>query len=141
MRTFLLALIPILMWSLPASAGPNTCSDDAQEYWKTFRAAVLHKDVSAVANSSRFPFELRQTLDDSPARQIRRDEFMRIFPTLLESDAGVSAKPSAMKDHVRANAQLSASSCNAQQNQFSVGTWTFQRTTEGWKFVQAFMDE
>lgn len=127
--------------SLSATGAACNCTDSAQQYWMAFRIAALRGNLQAVANMSRFPFELRGTLDESDTRQVLRDEFISHFPALLNTDPGLSPAQATMKSLIEATTLLSPSSCNSYGNQFRVGTWVFELTPEGWRFVQAFVDE
>lgn len=129
------------VYSVLAIAEPNTCPDDAQKYWGTFRGAVLRGDMKAVSNATRFPFAINRTLDESEARNIDCKEFIKALPELLAVDPGLSPTPTTMKSFLKATPRLSQSSCNSYGNQFRVGTWVFELTPVGWLFVQAFVDE
>lgn len=124
-----------------AMAKGTSCRVGAQDYWKTFRAAALQENPSALAKLSRFPFYLKGALDESDTRQIPREKFADIVPVLLGTDPGLSPAPATMKDLVQATTRLSPSFCNTQGNQFRVGSWVFELTAEGWRFVRAFIDE
>ncbi len=134
-------VVLIGLLALSAMSAESSCSKSAQEYWKTFRIAVLEDDLSMIANLSRFPFEVRGILDESDKRTILREEFSTIFPALLKTDPGMSATPTTMKSLLKSTIYLSPSFCNTYQNQFRVGTWVFELTPEDWRFVQAFFDE
>jgi hypothetical protein len=123
------------------NGGGKSCIDSAQQYWKAFRIAAIRSNLSAVANMSQFPFELRGTLDESNKRQVLYKEFIRLFPTLLKTDPGLSPTPTTMKSLLTTTTRLLPSFCNSYGNQFRVGTWVFQLTPEGWRFVQAFIDD
>lgn len=124
-----------------ATAAETVCTDSAQQYWKAFRQAVLQGKLSVVADLSRFPFELGGTLDNSERRHVLRKEFIRLFPSYLKADPGLSPAPTTMKSLLKVTAYLSPSFCNSYGNQFRVGTWVFELTPQGWRFVQAFVDD
>lgn len=134
-------LVLVGLYPLSARPAEMSCSESAQQYWKTFRIAVLQDDLSTIANLSRFPFEVRGILDESAKRKILREEFLRLFPLLLGTDPGMSATPTTMKSFLNTTRYLSPSFCNTYGNQFRIGAWVFQLTSEGWRFVQASVDE
>ena len=129
------------LYTLSAMSVETSCSNSAQRYWKAFRIAVLQNDMSTLTKLSRFPFEIRGTLDESDKRQVLRQEFLRLFPALLETDIGLSATPTTIKSFLKTTTRLSPSFCNTYGNQFHVGVWVFELTPDGWRFVQAFVDE
>ena len=129
------------LYALNASCASNKCPDNAQEYWSTFRQAVLNDDVSSVIAVTEFPFILRGQLDDSPVRHLSRDEFTGEFPRMLASDPGMSPDPTSMKDYIARTSKLPTSFCNATGNQVRVGDWVFNLTPNGWRLVEAYLDE
>jgi hypothetical protein len=125
--------------TLPVISAGNPCSESAQEYWAAFRTAVDQGDILTIANLSRFPFEVKGILDESDEREVLPEEFISLFPSLLEIDPGMAAAPTTMRHFVDENPYLSASFCNIHGNQFRVGAWVFELTSMGWRFSQAFL--
>jgi len=117
------------------------CPDAAQQYWEHFRSAALGSDVQLVANNTRFPFKVGGTLDSSPRKELSRQAFIRLFPRLLKTDPGLSPTPTTMRALVSETKRLPPASCNASGNQIRVGTWVFELKSEGWRFVEAFVDD
>lgn len=137
-----LAFIIVLgMHSASSAESPNACTNSAQQYWKTFRVAALKNNPPLVADLSRFPFKLRGTLDDSEVRELAREDFIKLFPKLLKTDPGLSPTATTMRAFVKATTRLSPSFCNSSGNQVRVGTWVFELESEGWRFVQAFVED
>jgi hypothetical protein len=139
-------LLPVLAlifsWSpVEASDQGAPCRDDAQRYWSTFRAAALKSAVDKVATFAKFPFEIRGTLDDGATRKLARADFVKAWPRLLRSDPGLSAKPTTMKAFIKANVLLTPGFCSGEPEQFRVGNWVFQLTSNEWRFVKAFVEE
>ncbi len=127
--------------SLSAMAGGNACPETAQQYWKDFRISVLRGNLTAIANASRFPFVISGTLDESAKRRVDRKEFGRFFPALLKADPGLSPTPTTMRSLVKTTTRLPPSFCNSYGNQFRVGAWVFELTSERWRFVEGFVDD
>lgn len=123
------------------TAAEAGCQASAQEYWEAFRTIALQQEPSTLATMSKFPFAVRGALDDSDKREVTREQFATIVPVLLETDPGVSPRPTTMKELLRTTTRLPPSSCNTSGNQFRVGAWVFQLTAEGWRFVQAIVEE
>lgn len=134
-------LVLVGLHTLSAMSAEGSCTESVQQYWKIFRIAVLQDDLSTVANLTRFPFEVRGILDESDKRKVLREGFLRLFPALLETDPGMSATPTTMKSLLNTTTYLSPSFCNTYGNQFRVGVWVFELTPDGWRFVQAFVDD
>jgi hypothetical protein len=59
----------------------------------------------------------------------------------MRSDPGVAATPTTMKALVQGSSHLSAKQCRNGDHQFRVGSWMFQLTPDGWRFVQAYLDD
>jgi hypothetical protein len=91
-------------------------------------------DTHLIADLSLFPFKLRGTLDDSEARELSREDFIKLFPAFLKTDPGLAPTPTTMKTFVKRNTKLAQSFCNASGNQIRVGTWVFELRPEGWRF-------
>ncbi|MDR2208395.1 MAG: hypothetical protein LBE22_05430 [Azoarcus sp.] len=135
----LLVFVGLLgLQSIPARAGEDACPETAQQYWQKFRASVHQSNLIAITDVSYFPFVIHGTLDDSEKRSVDREEFIKIFPALLEADPGLSPAATTMKSLVETTLRLTPSHCKA--NQFRVGDWVFHLTSEGWRFVEAYID-
>lgn len=137
----LMCVVLLGLWSFSATAAASSCSDNAQAYWKMFRINALQGKSAKVANATRFPFAINGTLDEGEKRLIDREEFIRILPALLKTDPGLSPASTTMKSMLMSTMRLSQSFCNSYGNQLHVGAWVFELTTEGWRFVQAFVDD
>jgi len=136
--------ILLITITLPAVslAQPNkSCPDKAQAFWKEFRQAALQPDITTLANMVHFPLEVRGTLDDSPSRQINKDEFNKILPELLATDPGMSAIPTTMKNYIQDIETVQKKACNKRGSQFRVGSWVFVKKNSNWLLVQAFVEE
>lgn len=128
-------------YSIVAVASGAQCPETAQQYWTAFRTAALRGDRPAIADMSRFPFAVNGMLDESAKRRLGRKQFIAAYPALLKTDPGLSATPTTMKALLDDSPKLSPAFCNPAGNQFRVGTWVFELTPQGWRFVQAFVDE
>jgi hypothetical protein len=117
------------------------CTETAQLFWKEFRIYVVKNQLNQIANHTQFPFELRGELDSSGSRKITRSKFIKILPTLMRTDPGLSANTSTMKSYVKSTPQLLPSHCTVSENQFKVGVWTFHLNQEGWHFAHAFLSD
>lgn len=126
---------------LSAMASVNACPETAQEYWKAFRISVLRGNLTAIINATRFPFVISGTLDEGEKKHVERKEFGSFFPALLKADPGLSPTPTTMKSLVKSTTHLPPSFCNSYGNQFRVGAWAFELTSEGWRFVESFFDD
>ncbi len=127
--------------ALPVMADTSACPDSAQHYWKAFRQSVLRGDHVAVTQATRFPFEVRGTLDESDRRLIDQKDFASLLPALLKADPGLFPQPSTMRSLLKASSRLKPSACNVQGDQLRVGVWVFERTPEGWRFVRGYLDQ
>ena len=123
----------------------NPCPESAQQYWRTFRSAVLKNDPNAVANMTHFPFLLSIGSLDHNRKDIylSRKEFIALFPRLLPSDPGYFDAPRTMKEYVQTSSTIPmpSKSCTPEGRLFHVGNWTFDLKPEGWRFVQAGVDD
>ena len=123
----------------------NPCPESAQQYWKTFRSAVLKNDPNAVADMTHFPFLLSIGSLDHNRKDIylSRKEFIALFPRLLPTEQGVTETITTMKEYVKAASMIPkpSKSCAADGGQFGVGNWIFWLKPEGWRFVQAGVDD
>lgn len=145
-------VVPIVSAAQPAPAPPPSsaplataakasCPDSARTYWTAFRHTALNRGAAQLADMSRFPFIVKGTLDDSPARRIARKEFVALLPRLLRTDPGLQPTPSTMKALLRTRAALPDAACSADGKRFRVGEWLFESDVGGWRFVQAFVED
>jgi hypothetical protein len=137
----LLIVFLISAMSMSAMSAENSCPKSAQDYWTKFRKSVLNSNLVEVSRQSRFPFKIRGDLDSNEVKQLNRNEFILKLPDLLNTDPGLSAKPSTMRCLIKKTSSLNSFSCNARGNQFRIGTWLFDLTPDGWMFVRAFVEE
>jgi hypothetical protein len=121
-----------------AEQDPAACGEDAQKFWQTFRGAALKGQAEKIADLSVFPFELRGTLDGDPPRKLTRVEFARTWPSLLNSDPGVTAKATSMRAFIKLHVRLLTKFCEVGGRGFRVGNWVFEIRPDGWRFVRAF---
>jgi len=137
---FVLAMIA---WTYPTSRSQAeaTCPDSAQQFWQKFRQEAIRGNVRKIVGWTRFPFDVKSTLDDDKRKQVGRDAFVELFPRLLAADPGLGPTPSTMKSLVGAAARLSPAFCSASRMQFRVGDWVFEAAGQEWQFVRAFLDE
>jgi hypothetical protein len=117
------------------------CPESAQRFWKVFRQMVLKKDDRAIVAKTRFPFQIKGTLDSSGVRQVRKAEFSSTIPTLLATDPGLSPEPSTMEKLIKKTAKLPPNACDASGNEFRIGTWVFQNSSNRWQFVRGYVEE
>lgn len=134
-------LFVIAFMAGPAAAAPGECPQSAQVFWTSFRHAALKRGASEVSRYTVFPFQVAGTLDSSERREIDKSEFRKIFPSLLTTDPGLSPQPTTMRCLVKATLTLPARSCNESSKEFRIGSWLFQLTAEGWKFVRAYIED
>lgn len=117
------------------------CPEGARAFWHAFREDALSGDPARIAARTRFPFQLRGTLDASGTRKVEPRDFPKVVPKLLEADPGLAPTPSTMRKLAAATVTPAAESCNASGTQLRVGTWVFALTDQGWRFVQAYVDD
>ncbi len=135
------AILVTLLLSSGAFAQNGLCPADAQAFWKEFRHAALVGDYGRVADLSQFPFHIRSVLDENDAKEMDRNQFLRVMPQLLRTDAGISVRVTSMRQLLKSHPILTPSFCNPPGNQFRVGVWVFAKTFESWRFTQAFVDD
>ncbi|MBU0699826.1 hypothetical protein KKE26_00780 [bacterium] len=70
-------------------------NSDIDQYWSTFRQAVLDNNRNKVICMTRFPFEVRGPDDSDPVKHYSRKEFLVIYGRLL---AQSELLPSGEKD-------------------------------------------
>ena len=117
------------------------CPEGARAFWQAFREDALSGDPARIAARTRFPFQLRGTLDASGTRKVEPRDFPKVVPKLLEADPGLAPTPSTMRKLAAATITPAAESCNASGTHLRVGSWVFALTDQGWRFVQAYVDD
>ena len=143
----LLPVFALALWISQGTAGAGppqssvACVRGVQEFWQIFRAAALKSQTDTLADLSAFPFEVRGTLDESTTQKLTRAEFVKRWPSLLNSDPGMSPRATSMRVFVKAHARLRRDSCEDGGRQFRVGNWIFQNRSDSWRFVRAFVED
>lgn len=125
------------------TAEKNPCPESAQQFWKTFRSAILKNDIQAIADITQFPFQLSVGSLDFNRKEIllNRKKFIAIFPKLLPVDPGISEAHKTMKGYAEAMSSIPSKSCMSDGALFRIGDWVYELKPEGWRFVQAFAGE
>lgn len=141
LRVLLSTLFVIFLLAGPAAAVPDPCPESAQVFWTSFRHVVLKKGASEVSKYTAFPFEVAGELDSSKKREIDKREFVKLFPSLLTTDPGLSPEPTTMRCFVKGTLTLPSRACNRDSKEFRLGSWLFRLTAEGWRFVRAYIEE
>ncbi len=112
-------------------------AEQFQSFWPRFREAIVREDKTALAAMTRFPFETRGALDESPTSHWDRTRFLAEIEALLRQDAGMSAKP----ETLRAFVGRTVSPADDDDASARVGGLVFQRLDEEWRWTGAYVDD
>jgi hypothetical protein len=124
-----------------ATAAEPRCPESAHKFWMSFRQVVLDGEKKKLAAYTRFPFEIRGTLDSSDKRKVNREQFLASFQRLAATDPGLDPQRSTMANLIKSTQKLGANSCSPAGDEFTVGTWDFELTGKGWRFVRAYVED
>jgi hypothetical protein len=124
-----------------SSAAADPCPESTQTFWRTFRAKALTKNPSSLLKYVRFPFEVRGNLDSSGKKEISEKGFVSSYALLLSTDPGMSPEPTTMEALIKKTVKVPKTACDEAGTGFRIGTWTFNLTSEGWRFVGAFVED
>ena len=146
MRTFLFSFL-LFAATLPAQAagGPREIPEGAiqefQQFWDRFRPAAVAGRCEDVVAMTRFPFKTRGQVDSDPVLQHDREKFLRLCPSLLESDPGVPRTPQTMKAFMERRPTVTAKDFAGSAEKVWIGNFVFTKSGKEWKFSFAYTEE
>lgn len=132
-------LVGTLSWQ--TTAAEAQCPESAHKFWKSFRQVVVNGEKNKVVKFVKFPFEIRGTVDTSDKRKVNRQEFLTTFQLLTTTDPGLAPQRSTMANFIKSTPKLGVNSCSPSGDEFTVGTWDFVLTANGWRFVRAYIED
>jgi hypothetical protein len=144
LRSSLYFVFSFALWitlCVVSSAAAELCPESAQTFWKAFRVKALKKNPPLLLKYVQFPFEVRGSLDSSGKKELNEKEFVSSYPLFLSTDPGVSPEPTTMEVFVKQTVRIPKTACAEAGTEFRIGTWSFNLTPEGWRFVRAFVED
>lgn len=136
------AIILFTLFCLACSANEN--ASDANQFWSTFRQAVVDNNKERIASITRFPFEVRGPDDSDPVIRYDRKGFLAIYERLVAQSVYMPSEgkivPKSMRQLISDKQELSPqdylTSDAIQFHQFE-----FERIEGRWYFSRAFLEE
>jgi hypothetical protein len=122
----------LLLLAAPSFAtGPAQTANSFETFWQTFKAAVIKRDVTAVARMSKFPIGMSYGIPAVKTKAQLNRRYRQVFNE--QTDAAVcfaKAKPEADTEDPR---HFSIACPDAAGNEVVV--YHFQQIRTGWKFT------
>lgn len=135
--SLLAAACSLLIGCWNASEGPKVKDQELTDFWQEFRAAALSEDAARLEKLTAFPFEIRGTLDTTPARTFDRPGFRRLAPKLLSQDSGMTEKGESMKELLKRSVNAPPDEAGTSR----LGNFEFRKTLQGWRFARAYLED
>jgi len=115
-------------------AGQPAKEGELQQFWSTFRNAVIERNWSTLEDLTNFPVLVRGELDRDPVHQVRRSEFRTVFERFLKE--GVFSPGEQLK-LIRSTTTIQAESNSGELCR--VGDMVFRKTAKGWRLSRLYM--
>jgi hypothetical protein len=128
---------------------PAQATQSPQQFWSTFRAAVLAGDRPALQEIARFPFVTRGASDDDPTVPHDAATFDALLPQILAQDTGMTKEGETVRDYIERHPDLppiaagggKSAPVEAGAAQFVAGPLTFEKVGKRWYWVSAYLEE
>lgn len=138
------AILPVILALLCVVCSAAGKDYSCNQYWSTFRQAVLDNDKGRLAGMTRFPFEVRGPDDSDPVRQYDAKGFLAIYerlvaqPVFLPREGKIVSK--SMRQLIDEKKEITPddylTSDSIQIHQFE-----FERIKGKWLFTRAYLEE
>lgn len=108
------------------------------EFWKSFRQAVVTSDTSQIIALTQFPFETRGPLDSDPNIRHNKQKFPHVFQAFLNQWNGVDLEETTELESIKKTTTISEK--DIADDYTRVGDLVFKKTKDGWKLVFAYLN-
>jgi hypothetical protein len=119
-------------------------TDDIQQFWTKFRAAILSEDKEKVAALTKFPFEVRGPDDSDPLVYYDKNGFLGILDEILNQPVhqmkGSNLNSTTMGEIVRNKTEVLDKEIIS-ENFARVDLFTFVKEKNRWLFNRAYFEK
>jgi len=137
-------VLPVILALFCVVCSAAVKDSGSNQYWSTFRQAVLDNNKEKIVAMTRFPFEVRGPDDSDPLKHYDRKGFLAIYerlvaqPVFLPSDGKIISK--SMRQLIGEKKEITPAdyltSDSIQFHQFE-----FKRIKGKWFFTRAYLEE
>ena len=116
----------------------NLYSGSFNEFWKSFRQAVLSSDTIQIVTFTHFPFETRGPLDSDPTIRHNKQKFRHVFQAFLNQWDGMDLEGTTELESIKKTTIINKKDIADEYTR--VGNLVFKKTKDGWKLVFAYLN-
>jgi hypothetical protein len=109
-----------------------------EEFWKSFRQAVLNADTAQIIALTKFPFETRGPLDSDPTIKYSKQKFPHVFQAFLNQWNGMDLEGTTELETIKKTTIISKEDIADEYTR--VGNLVFNKTKDGWRLVFAYLN-
>ena len=109
-----------------------------EEFWKSFRQAVLNADTTQIIALTKFPFETRGPLDSDPTIKYSKQKFPHVFKDFLNQWNGMDLEGTTELETIKKTTLISKEDIADEYTR--VGNLVFNKTKDGWRLVFAYLN-
>ena len=121
----------------------DTTNHNFQQFWTTFRKAVIDNDTIEIIQHTKFPLETRGPKDSDPIVKYDRQDFIRVFKKYLNQHSGMRA-PNETQFEVIKQIEFINEKVNKYysvvDNWVRIGNLEFRLINNEWKMTFAYLD-
>jgi hypothetical protein len=117
----------------------DTLGNNFQEFWLTFRKAVIENDTLKIAELTRFPFETRGEMDTDPIVKFDRTNFFKVFKVYLGQETYWNENEGFISSLEEIKRLTIIDSSTVHENWTRVGDLEFEKIDGNWKLVFAYL--
>ena len=116
-------------------------------FWRSFRVALLERDVVTVASMTQFPFAVRRSVEDAPGLQLQRKHLQEVIeralerdmPRLVETPSGVAVRHETQRAFLQEHEALTELDVFGER-WARVGDLQFRFKAGRWRWYLAILD-
>ena len=109
-----------------------------EEFWKSFRQAVLNADTTQIIALTKFPFDTRGPLDSDPTIKFSKQKFLHVFQAFLNQWNGMDLEGTTELETIKKITIISKEDIADEYTR--VGNLVFNKTKDGWRLVFAYLN-
>lgn len=109
-------------------------------FWKSYRNAFIRKDLTKLSGLTRFPLEVKGTLDGDPVFKVNSEKFRSCFPIVFNRDVGLFAQEQSHLAFIKATSTPPGVQKGNSEDLFRVADLEFGKFNGTFRLERIYLD-
>jgi hypothetical protein len=118
----------------------KSAKNEFQEFWDTFRRAVIDNDYSKIKSLTIFPLETRGEMDSDPIVKYDEKEFEKVIRAYLLQETYLLNEEGSITQLEEIKRTITPETSHTSENEVRIGNLVFEKRDEEWKLVFAYLN-